>query len=60
MSFSDEVFGGSLHSVMLSVPDHPEEALNWCGPPVGQNYRRLSIWWLLLFTGRCVALYSEL
>ncbi len=25
-----------LHSVMLSVPDHPEEALNWCGPATGQ------------------------
>lgn len=26
----------ALHSVMLSVPDHPEEALNWCGPATGQ------------------------
>ena len=25
-----------LHSVMLTVPDHPEEALNWCGPATGQ------------------------
>jgi hypothetical protein len=25
-----------LNSVMLSVPEHPEEALNWCGPATGQ------------------------
>ncbi len=25
-----------LHSVMVSVPDHPEEALTWCGPATGQ------------------------
>lgn len=25
-----------LHSVMLTVPDQPEEALNWCGPATGQ------------------------
>jgi hypothetical protein len=25
-----------LHSVMLSVPEHSEEALTWCGPAVAQ------------------------
>lgn len=25
-----------LHSVMLSVPDRPEEALDWCGPATGK------------------------
>ena len=29
-------WAGPLHSVMLTVPDHPEEALNWCGPATGQ------------------------
>lgn len=26
----------ALHSVMLAVPDHAEEALNWCGPATGK------------------------
>ena len=26
----------ALHSVMLDVPAHAEEALNWCGPATGQ------------------------
>lgn len=25
-----------LHSIMLNVPNYPEEALIWCGPAVGQ------------------------
>jgi hypothetical protein len=25
-----------MHSIMLSVPDQPEEALTWCGPATGQ------------------------
>jgi hypothetical protein len=25
-----------MHSVMLNVPDHSEEALDWCGPATGQ------------------------
>jgi len=26
----------ALHSVMLAVPEHTEEALNWCGPATGK------------------------
>lgn len=33
---SHTVWAQPLHSVMLSVPDHPEEALTWCGPATGQ------------------------
>jgi len=29
-------WAGPLHSVMLTVPDRPEEALSWCGPATGQ------------------------
>jgi hypothetical protein len=33
---STGAWAGPLHSVMLSVPDHPEEALTWCGPATAQ------------------------
>lgn len=29
-------WAGPLHSVMLTVPNHPEEALTWCGPATAQ------------------------
>jgi hypothetical protein len=33
---SPGAWAGPLHSVILSVPDHPEEALTWCGPATAQ------------------------
>jgi hypothetical protein len=34
--FSTAVWAQPMHSVMLTVPDYPEEALTWCGPATGQ------------------------
>lgn len=34
--FSPVAWAQPLHSVMLTLPDHSEEALNWCGPATGQ------------------------
>ncbi len=33
---SSYAFAQPLHSVMLSLPAHSEEALSWCGPATGQ------------------------
>jgi len=33
---STGAWGGPLHSVILGVPDHPDEALTWCGPATAQ------------------------
>ena len=35
-AFPGAALAQPLHSVMLTVPGHPEEALNWCGPATGQ------------------------
>lgn len=36
LMLSTTVWAPPMHSVMLSVPDYPEEALTWCGPATGQ------------------------
>ena len=36
LSLSLTAWAQPMHSVMLNVPDHSDEALNWCGPAAAQ------------------------